>query len=165
MNPEGRKAMREHTRTRRDAGFTLVEVSVAVVIVGILAGLITPNLNRAVVKTRAMSIMADLHVIQVAAYNHMADNRSWPQNAQPGVVPASLRPYLPEGFSFQTDDYTLDFDHFVGSRPSGRSTEIVIGVYVDDPAVREEVLLRLSTAPWVNGEPKFTAMPHPVIAK
>ncbi|MFQ5535974.1 MAG: type II secretion system protein [Gemmatimonadota bacterium] len=90
-------------RTRTDpscAGFSLAELAVAVMIVGILAGLALPNLRQALLRAEAARITSDAHTISMAAYDYLSDNGTFPPGAGYGAVPAALAPYLPENFSF-----------------------------------------------------------------
>jgi len=92
-------------------GFSLVELLVAVSIVGILAGLAIPNMRNVTFRARATSVFGDLNTIRQATLDYNADLNSWPPNEASGDIPAGLVAYLPEGFSFQGDGYELDFEN------------------------------------------------------
>lgn len=139
-------------RGRPRGGFTLVELLIVVLVIGILASIAIPNFQRAIIKTRATSIVADLHVIRVAAYNHMADHQEWPRDRNRGIIPVTLVPYLPTDFSFRTEHYVLDYDNW-----SGRGGfDIGVTAIMNDPVLGAEVIRILGRNTWSNGRDKFT---------
>ena len=87
-------------RHGRRGGFTLVEMLIVVVVVGILGSIALPELNRALNRARAAAIMADLHTIHLAAQEAIAANGALPPQAGWGIVPPAMKPFLPENFSF-----------------------------------------------------------------
>lgn len=101
----------------RRGGFSLIELLVAVSIVGILAGLAIPNMRNVTFRARATAVFGDLNTIRQATLDYNADLNSWPADEASGTVPAGLVPFLPEGFSFAGDGYELDFEN--QTLPSG----------------------------------------------
>ena len=95
----------------RRGGFSLIELLVAVSIVGILAGLAIPNMRNVTFRARATAVIGDLNVVRQATLDYNADQNGWPANSALGVVPPELNGYLPDGFSFQGDGYELDFEN------------------------------------------------------
>jgi len=94
----------------RRAGFSLIELLMAVSIVGLLAGMAIPNLRSMTFRARAAEVAADLEVVRVATVNYNGDSFQWPVEAALGAVPPELVNYLPEGFSMAGNGYTLDYD-------------------------------------------------------
>jgi prepilin-type N-terminal cleavage/methylation domain-containing protein len=88
--------MKRHARS----GFTLVELAVVVMIVGILAGVAVPAVKYAILKADASHMAADGHTVQLAAYAYLAENGRFPPSGGYGVAPPALATYLPDGFSF-----------------------------------------------------------------
>lgn len=82
------------------AGFTLAELAVAVMIVGILAGLALPSVRGAMLRADAAAIVSDSHTISVAAYEYLTEIGRFPASGAPGSVPAELASYLPDDFQF-----------------------------------------------------------------
>ncbi|HET9950091.1 MAG TPA: type II secretion system protein [Longimicrobiales bacterium] len=98
-------------RNARRGGFSLIEMLVAVSIVGILAGLAIPNMRNMTFRARATSVAADLEVLRVATLQYNADRMGWPADAPAGEIPPDLVPFLPGGFSFDGNGYVLDFEN------------------------------------------------------
>lgn len=97
-------------RNQRRGGFSLIELLMAVSIVGILAGLALPNLRNVTWRARATTVAGDIEVVRVATNQFNADRSAWPTEVGQGVIPSDLDEFLPEGFSFQGDGYELDFE-------------------------------------------------------
>jgi prepilin-type N-terminal cleavage/methylation domain-containing protein len=75
-------------------GFTLLELLIVVAILGILANLAIPALRYALLRARAVAIVGDFHVIEVAAHRYYIDTGDFPPNGAVGKEPKVLRPYL-----------------------------------------------------------------------
>ena len=91
-------------RWRRAAGFTLIELMVVLVIIGVLAALIVPNVLDRTDDARATAARTDVHNIMQALKLYKLDNHSFP-TAEQGLqaliarptsppVPGNWRPYL-----------------------------------------------------------------------
>jgi len=98
-------------------GFSLIELLVAVSIVGILAGLAIPNMRNVTLRARATAVFGDLNVVRQATLDYNAAQNAWPADAALGVVPAELNGFIPDGFSFRGGGYELDFEN--QTLPSG----------------------------------------------
>ncbi len=82
-------------------GFSLAELAVTVMIVGILAGVALPNLRSVLLKAQASRIVSDAHTVSLAAYEYLAENGSFPGSGGYGTIPGGLATYLPEDFDFE----------------------------------------------------------------
>jgi general secretion pathway protein G len=60
------------------AGFTLIELLVVMAIIGILAAIAQPSLNRAIVKAREAVLKENLFQMREAIDNYYADNGKYP---------------------------------------------------------------------------------------
>ena len=91
-------------RLRRSAGFTLIEMMVVLVIIGVLAALIVPNVLDRTDDARATAARTDVHNIMQALKLYKLDNLRFPTGeqglqalvARPTTSPAptNWKPYL-----------------------------------------------------------------------
>src|SRR5690554_308546 len=77
-----RPAPRPPTSSRRQLGFTLIEVMVVVVIVGIMAALIVPNLMDRPDQARAVAARQDIGALMQALKLYRLDNGRYPTAEQ-----------------------------------------------------------------------------------
>ena len=118
-------------------GFTLVEMTVVALIISILAALAVPNIKMALLKARAVEVASDLDVMRVAVLSYLAENNQWPPDAPVGVVPTGLDVYLPAGFEFEKERYTLNYDNWTTHSPyfiavtaeTGHDHGLMIGIH------------------------------------
>jgi general secretion pathway protein G len=104
-------------RPRRTAGFTLIELMVVLVILGVLAAIIVPNVLDRTDDARATAARTDVHNIMQALKLYKLDNQRFPTAeqglqaliARPAAAPAPMnwKPYLeklpndPWGYPYQ----------------------------------------------------------------
>lgn len=134
------------------AGFSLAELAVVVMVVGILAAVGMPNLQQALLKARATDAVADLQVIRVAVYAYVGDNHTWPGDVSRGQIPSGLAQYLPDGFSFTTEAYVIDYDDW-SSKSQGF---IGLSVITNQPGLGPAMVDILQPNAWTNGSDRFT---------
>ena len=122
----------------RRGGFSLVELLVAVSIVGILAGLAIPNMRNMTFRARATTVAADIEVLRVATLTYNGDQHRWPSEVGPGVVPPELTGFLPSGFSFSGNGYQMDYENlsFPGGLPGDPTTTQLIGAAITSADTR-----------------------------
>jgi prepilin-type N-terminal cleavage/methylation domain-containing protein len=72
------------------SGFTLVEIMIVVVIIGLLAAMAIPALKRVQRRSQNSRFVNDLRVFTQAFEAFAAETGRWPANVGPGVVPAGL---------------------------------------------------------------------------
>jgi type IV pilus assembly protein PilA len=81
-------------------GFTLVEIMIVVVIIGLLAAMALPAFQRVQRNARVSRIANDFRVFSQAFETYAAEKGGWPANAAAGVVPAGM------SGTFKTDIWT-----------------------------------------------------------
>jgi prepilin-type N-terminal cleavage/methylation domain-containing protein len=97
---------------RSRAGFTLIEIFIVVVIVGLLVQIALPRYHELRRQAVAGKAAADYHAVKLAAYAYHTEFQTWPAEVASTVVPAELVPDLPEGFDFNRGEYTLDWQNW-----------------------------------------------------
>lgn len=100
-------------RNRRSGGFTLVELAIVIVAIGIIAAIAIPNYVSLVRDVRAGQAVADLQAVRAAVFLYYGDHGSWPEEVQAGAFPNGLAQYLPSGMLFYRRYYTLDYENWI----------------------------------------------------
>jgi prepilin-type N-terminal cleavage/methylation domain-containing protein len=78
-------------RKNERAGFTLLEIMIAVVIIGLLASMAIPAVQRVSNNAKLGKILSDFRTFAQAFEQYAAENGEWPPNAGTGVVPPAMR--------------------------------------------------------------------------
>lgn len=93
------------TRPRKSAGFTLIEVMVVVVILGVLAALIAPNIIGRPDEARVTAAKIDIKAIENALKMYKLDNGTYPSSDQ-GLEALVSEPLgYPEARNWNPDGY------------------------------------------------------------
>jgi type IV pilus assembly protein PilA len=75
---------------RRPAAFTLVEIMIVVVIIGLLAAMAIPAFQRVRESAQNSRFVSDLRTFSQAYETYSMRNGAWPGNAGTGVVPPGM---------------------------------------------------------------------------
>jgi len=103
-------------RARSDErGFSLIELMIVVTIISIVAAIAQPQMHSVLLKARAADVVADLNAVRVAVLQYQGDRSAWPAETSAGNVPSGLGPFLPNGFSFNQEEYTMDYENMGGT--------------------------------------------------
>ena len=135
---------------RASRGFTLVEMMVVVLILGILFRAALPNfvaLKRDAVAARAVS---ELNVVREAAMSCYAQTGTWPAERPEGTIPPELVSHLPHGFTFEHNDYQINWENWTlpDGLPEYPATRVLVGVSITthDVLLGRTVVNRLKSA-------------------
>ncbi len=145
-------------RGGRRHGFTMIEVLTVLMIMSVVVRIGIPNYQEVRLRAEAARVVGDFEVVRVAVFNYNADHHTWPRDFGPGVVPPELRPYLPEGFTFDRGLYELDWENWIlpDGLPKHPETKVLLGISVTtpDPALGHAVedLLGTSMAHYTLGD-------------
>ena len=127
--------------SRRRHGFTIIELMMVMIVMGLLAGMAILKYIDLRHRARAVQVAADLESVRLAAYGAWYEHNTWPNEAGPGQVPFDLVPYLPQNFSFVNPEYTLDWENFAPPG-GGPSDGMQIGVVVTASTPRLQTALQ-----------------------
>lgn len=87
----------ESGETARHTGFTLVEILIVVVILGVLAAIVIPAFASATEDTRKAAFVSELRVFEQAILIYQNDHAAFPSDGGSGSVPTELVPYVRVG--------------------------------------------------------------------
>ncbi len=113
---------RRKSRKRAPRGFTLVELVIVVMVIGILATLITPRYRSSVLKAQGADVATRIEAINVALKEYEADHDSIPTGTEPVGPPAWLVPYLTGNHFHGPSTITWQFSK---PSPTQRATLII----------------------------------------
>ena len=98
-------------------GFTLVELMIVIVIIGILAAIAIPKYTDVSVNAKAATIIGDTRVLLNAAQLYLADHGEYPPDCIDfNTIPRGMEEYLPEGFimdrHYESWNVRFTFDNY-----------------------------------------------------
>ncbi len=94
---------------RHRGGYTLIEVLTVAVVLGILAGISTPMLSRAIHRAGAAKVVADAHNLTLAVRAFMTAGGNLPKSGNWGEAPTGLSEFLEETMTFTYRDVEYRF--------------------------------------------------------
>ena len=126
-------------KPQRTKAFTLVEIMIVVVIIGLLAAMALPAFNRIQEKSRNTTLANDLRAFAQAFETYALEHGTYPDDADIGVIP----PAMTGGTS------SLDTNSFAATTPIGGNYDwdynvfgVVAAVSVADATISDEQLTR-----------------------
>ncbi|WP_309399632.1 type II secretion system protein [Cerasicoccus maritimus] len=91
-------------------GFTLVEIMIVVVIIGLLANIALPAFKKARMRTQATRFANDLRQFAGAFDTYTLETGVWPDDANEGVLPAGMVGYIDQGIFERETIYGGHYD-------------------------------------------------------
>lgn len=88
-------------------GFTLIELLIVVSIMGVLATIAVPQVQRARARAQAANVLGAMRAVRIAATIYFDSAGTWPPNGPVGGVPAGLSGYLPSTVTFTGSGYSF----------------------------------------------------------
>ena len=89
-------------RKHPDRAFTLVEIMVVVVIIGLLAAMALPAYRHITLRSKSTAVINDFRAFSTAFVTYNLQNGHWPADTGPAVIPPEMIGALPEGFVLKT---------------------------------------------------------------
>ena len=86
-------------RRKGTAGFTLVEIMIVVVIIGLLAAMGIPAFQRSRQRSQAARLTNDFRQFESAFQRYLMENGTGPASAGVGVVPTGMDGFLPTSYT------------------------------------------------------------------
>lgn len=135
--------MRKNT-IQSKKGFTLIEMMIAVVIIGILASIIVPFFRKYVRASRATTFANDIRLLSDAGNQYSLESGWWIDTSAPGAYPSELTGYFSRqkfelgsslGGEWFFDQYdNSDFTSAVGVSRPAESDEVfaMVDKRIDD---------------------------------
>lgn len=109
----------EHGASRGEAGFSLVELLVVLVIIGIVATIAIPIFQQMILRAKASSIMADYYHARNSATEFYADMNRYPKDTLQGEVPWTNDPqfqsYIQNKVTWNRPTLQYDWENWSGS--------------------------------------------------
>lgn len=144
---------------RRRVGFTMVELLMSMTIVGLLSSIAVPKFREVRRRATATQIMGDFDVMRHATLSFYVDSGYFPKEAGSGKMPAGLKKYLPNKFTFKKPQWTMDYENWTGKKSKAyKSTGIIIGISftVPDTSLGRTAMALVGNAPAFTIGKKYT---------
>ncbi len=142
-------------------GFTFVELMISMIIVGSLSAIAVPKYIDLKRRANTTKVIGDFQAVRVAVMSFYADSSYFPDESDPGEIPANLTKYLPIGFTFERPEWTLDYENWdLGQGQGFTNASALIGVTIicQDPSLGETTSRLLGNVPQVSFSPSITFM-------
>ena len=82
-------------KRNRKSGFTLVEIMIVVIIIGLLAALAIPAIHNSQKNAKSATFINDVRTYSAAAEVFSLETGDFPEDVAPGAMPTGLGEYIP----------------------------------------------------------------------
>jgi prepilin-type N-terminal cleavage/methylation domain-containing protein len=113
-------------------GFTLIELVIVIMVIGILATLATPRYRQSVMKAQGADVATRVEAINVALKEYEADHDSLPTGTEPIGTPSWLAAYSTRDLFHGPSDITWQYSK---ASPHERATLIIAAGAADDAQI------------------------------
>ena len=79
------------------SGFTLVEIMIVVVIIGLLAAIAVPAFKRVMMSSQNARLASDLRTFAGMIETYILETGEYPEDSSSGAIPAGFAPYIKTG--------------------------------------------------------------------
>ncbi|MDD2999274.1 MAG: prepilin-type N-terminal cleavage/methylation domain-containing protein [Candidatus Riflebacteria bacterium] len=86
-------------------GFTLVEMSVVVAIIGVLYVTVVPMYGKTIIRTKETTLKNDLYIFRTTLNNYFKDHEKWPETIESLVSEGYIRAVPPDPFTEKNDTW------------------------------------------------------------
>lgn len=88
-------------------GFTLIEMSVVVAIIGVLYATVVPMYGQTILRTKETALKSDLHSFRATLNNYYKDHEKWPETLDALVKEGYIRNIPPDPFTERADTWVV----------------------------------------------------------
>lgn len=146
------------TKSRSKDGFTLIEIMVVVVVIGVMAAIAIPSLTKHVRNARAGSFAYDIRTLANAGQQYSLESGYWLPDTDAGAYPEELDGYFSEqkfnlgstlGGVWDFEQYGLgDFTSAVGvvNPAYGDEVFVLVDKAIDDGNLATGIFQKLADA-------------------
>ncbi len=148
--------MRDRVDPRR-AGIAVSDALVFLSLLSLIFAIVYPRIRRVAYEQRVDAAVHNIETLSAAVRSHFEEEGSWPAEAPSGMIPAELVGDLPDGFSFEWEHYTVDWNLW----ETVRAPDVVPEEEVPEEDEDEDEYLDRDEMPPEELEPE--AAPPPVL--
>ncbi|MGA7833454.1 MAG: type II secretion system protein [Terracidiphilus sp.] len=100
---------------KQDAGFTLIELMIVMMIILILTSLAVPRFSAAIKHAKEAALKEDLHVMREAIDSYTMDKQKAPQSLDDLVTDGYLKVIPEDPFTYSKDSWVTDTSEMLDS--------------------------------------------------
>lgn len=104
-------------RKHAPGGYTLIELMIVMVIIGILVALAVPSFQQSAVKAREAALRQNLQTIRTVLDQHHADKGVYPPSLETLVEAGYLRQVPEDPFTKTANGWVIEFEDHVDEEP------------------------------------------------